>query len=247
LLLAATVLAGGPVTAGARGPGDPWPPNTAGILRLDLAAGPAAGQRAIAQQAPQPGVAIDIDRTPYASTEVTIATKAAAAAQREPAAGQPAPAAGQPAPAVGQQAPAIGQRAPAAGQQAPAGTAGVPSDQSPSRPATSRSATSQGADERAALAVAPIALSTGVAVLLALALLVTREIRVRRARRRQRDGDPVAADGLPAIRVVPHPDPGQVNVTQSTNARSHSVHVRACRAPATAVLNEALNEAGGQP
>jgi hypothetical protein len=88
-----------------------------------------------------------------------------------------------------------------------------------------------------------MALSTGVAVLLALALLVTREIRVRRALRRQRDGDPAGASERPAIRVVPHSGARHLNVTQSANARSHSVRVRACSAPATAVLTET----GGQP
>ncbi len=302
LLLAATVLATGPVTAGLRGPDDPWPPNTAGLaypqaeaalrawcpdlrievvpsgippgadrnllfvkidevggsagvaagacrpdhppltarltlyakapsltgmsveragpvlaargLRLDIAAGPVAGSSVITQQSPLPGVAIDIDRTPYASTRLTVATTA---------------------PAAGQQAPAARQQAPTAGQRTPAAVASAQTSQS-----TASGQSTPG--DPAALAVALMAWSTGVAVLLALALLVTREIRVRRAGRRRRDGDAAAASALPSIRVVPHGDAGHVNLTQAANARSHSVQVRACAAPATAMLNEA----GGQ-
>lgn len=318
LLLAASVLATGPVTVDLRGPGDPWPPNTAGLsypraeaalhawcpdlriqvipsgippgadqnllfvkidevggsagvgadacgpdhppltarlmlyakapsltgmtveragpvlaargLRLDIVAGPVAGQSVITQQAPLPGAAIDIDRTPYASTAVTVATKAPAAGQQAPAVvagaqNRPSQHATTPGAVTSSQSTATGQ-----------GSAGGEGRREPA-------SAQRSSGDPAALAIALMAWSTGVAVLLALALLVTREIRVRRARRRQGAGDPAGAGALPAIRVVPHPDAGHVKVTQSTNARSHSVRVRACGAPATVVLNEA----GGQP
>jgi hypothetical protein len=212
-----TVEGAGPVLA-ARG------------LGLDIGAGPVAGQSVITQQAPLPGVAIDIDRTPYASTEITVATKA---------------------PAAGQQAPAVVANA----QSRPSQHATTPGAVTSSQSTASGQGSAGGAGRRepasaqrssgdpAALAVALMAWSTGVAVLLALALLVTREIRVRRVRRRQRASDPAGTGALPAIRVVPHPDAGHLNVTQSTTARSHSIRVRAHTAPGTAVLNET----GGRP